>query len=86
MVLGSKGTVELVFTDRFTLVQPIPSVEQSDHTCRVVYHPYVIRDMDLVEFHSIALQITLPKTKMDTQNDGFEKVVPWKHGNFLYLC
>ncbi len=29
---------------------------------------------------------TLPKTNMDTQNDGLEKVVPFKHGNFSYLC
>ena len=25
---------------------------------------------------------TLPKTNMDTQNDGLEKVSPFKHGNF----
>ena len=29
---------------------------------------------------------TLPKTNMDTQNDGLEKVIPFKHGNFWYLC
>ena len=29
---------------------------------------------------------TLPKTNMDTQNDGLEKVIPFKHGNFGYLC
>ena len=27
---------------------------------------------------------TLPK--MDTQNEGLEKVAPFKHGNFWYLC
>ncbi len=29
---------------------------------------------------------TIPKTNMDTQNDGLEKVTPLKHGNFWYLC
>ena len=29
---------------------------------------------------------TLPKTNMDTQNDGLEKVTPFKTGNFWYLC
>ncbi len=29
---------------------------------------------------------TLPKTNMDTQNDGLEKVTPFKHGNCWYLC
>ena len=29
---------------------------------------------------------TLPKTNMGTQNDGLEKVTPFKHGNFWYLC
>ena len=27
---------------------------------------------------------TPPKTNMDTQNDGLEKVTPFKHGNFWY--
>ena len=27
---------------------------------------------------------TLPKTNMDTRNDGLEKVTPFKHGNFWY--
>ena len=27
---------------------------------------------------------TLPKTTMDTQNDGLEKVTPFQHGNFWY--
>ena len=26
--------------------------------------------------------ITLPKTNMDTQNDGLEKVTPFRNGNF----
>ena len=30
--------------------------------------------------------LALPKTKMDTQNVGLEKVTPFKHGNFWYLC
>ena len=30
--------------------------------------------------------ITLPKTNMDTQNDGLEKVTPFKHGISWYLC
>ncbi len=29
---------------------------------------------------------TLPKTNMDTQNDGLEKVTPLKNGNCWYLC
>ncbi len=29
---------------------------------------------------------TLPKTNMDTPNDGLEKVTPFKNGNFWYLC
>ena len=28
---------------------------------------------------------TLPKTNMDTQNDGLEKVTPLKNGNCWYL-
>ncbi len=27
-------------------------------------------------------KIILPKTNMDTQNDGLERVPPLKHGNF----
>ena len=27
-----------------------------------------------------------PKTNMDTQNDGLEKVAPFRYGHFLYLC
>ena len=30
--------------------------------------------------------VTLLKTNMDTQNDGLEKVTPFKHSNFGYLC
>ena len=26
------------------------------------------------------------KTNMDTQNDGLEKVTPFKHANVWYLC
>ncbi len=33
-----------------------------------------------------APDFTLPKTNMDTQNDGLEKVPAFKHGNFWYLC
>ena len=29
---------------------------------------------------------TLRKTNMDIQNDGLEKVAPFKHGSFWYLC
>ncbi len=29
---------------------------------------------------------TPPKTNMDTQNDGLEKVTPLENGNFWYLC
>ncbi len=32
------------------------------------------------------VQVPPPKTKMDTQNDGLERVTPFKHGNFWYLC
>ena len=32
------------------------------------------------------VMITLPKTNMDTQNDGLEKVTPFKYGHFWYLC
>ena len=31
-------------------------------------------------------QYNPPKTNMDTQNDGFQKVTPFKHGNCWYLC
>ena len=33
-------------------------------------------------------EITPPKTNMDTdtQNDGLEKVTPFKHGHFWCLC
>ena len=27
-----------------------------------------------------------PKTNMDTQNNGLEKVIPFKYGHFGYLC
>ena len=30
--------------------------------------------------------LTPPKTNVDTQNDGLEKVVPFKYGHFWYLC
>ena len=29
---------------------------------------------------------TPPKTNMDTQNDGLEKVTPFRYGHFRYLC
>ena len=29
---------------------------------------------------------TTLKTNMDTQNDGLEKVAPFKYGHFWYLC
>ena len=32
------------------------------------------------------MTFTPPKTNMDTQNDGLEKVTPLKNGNFWYLC
>ena len=35
----------------------------------------------------VKIKNTLPKTNMDTQNDGLEKVTgPLKNGNFWYLC
>ena len=30
--------------------------------------------------------LTPPKADMDTQNDGLEKVVPFKYGHFWYPC
>ena len=33
-----------------------------------------------------AFMDTPPKTNMDTQNDGLEKVTPFEYGNFWYLC
>ncbi len=38
--------------------------------------------------HSFSRKITTtpPKTNMDTQNDGLEKVTPLQHGNFWYPC
>ncbi len=35
-----------------------------------------------INTHSVSFLDTLPKTNMDTQNDGLEKVTPFKHGNF----
>ena len=32
------------------------------------------------------ISVSLPKTNMDTQNDGFQKETPFKHGNCWYLC
>ena len=33
------------------------------------------------------INILVPrKTNMDTQNDGLEKVVPFKYGHFWYPC
>ena len=31
-------------------------------------------------------RLTPPETKMDTQNDGLEKVAPFKYGHFGYPC
>ncbi len=31
-------------------------------------------------------QPTPPKTNMDTQNGGLEKVIPFKYGRSWYLC
>ena len=33
-----------------------------------------------------SLICTPPKTNIDTQNDGLEKVIPFKHGYFGYPC
>ena len=62
------------------------ALNKATTTCRVLYQPYVIRDVGLVEFHSIAPHITLPKTKMDTPKWWFWKGNSWKHGNCWYLC
>ena len=35
---------------------------------------------------SALFQCTLPKTNMDTQNDGLERVTPSKNGNLWYPC
>ena len=40
----------------------------------------------LEQFFEIGGVGTLPKTNMDTQNDGLEKVTPFKNGKFWYLC
>ena len=38
------------------------------------------------EFYVQKLVTTPPKTNMDTQNDGLERVTSFKNGNFGYLC
>ena len=35
---------------------------------------------------TIPNMFTLPKTNVDTQNDGLEKVIPFQNGNCWYLC
>ena len=34
----------------------------------------------------VSNRATPPKTNMDTQKDGLEKVTPLKNDNFWYLC
>ena len=34
----------------------------------------------------MVVSITLWQTKMDTQNDGLEKLIPLRYGHLLYLC
>ena len=36
--------------------------------------------------YSMLIIYTPPETNLDTQNDGLEKVTPFKNGNFWYLC
>ena len=41
----------------------------------------------LLNFQGVLMFVkvfTLPQTNMDTQNDGVEKVTPFKNGNFWY--
>ena len=41
---------------------------------------------DFDPYTCICSNHTPPKTNMDTQNDGLEKVVPFKYGHFWYPC
>ena len=41
---------------------------------------------ELVEKPRPTRYVTPLKTNMDTRNDGWEKVTPFKHGHFGYLC
>ena len=43
-------------------------------------------EKDANEPISIMERHTPLKTNMDIQNDGLEKVTPFKHGNLWYLC
>ncbi len=44
-----------------------------------------IEGLDLKTTWKTAVAATLPKTNVDTQNDGLEKVAPFKHSNFWYM-
>ncbi len=47
-------------------------------------HPSIL---DVQVFEPADKQIsTPPKTNMDTQNDGWEKVAAFKYGHFWYVC
>ncbi len=51
------------------------------------WSPKLIQDCSWLKSNKTYVKnLTLPKTNMDTQNDGLEKVTPFKHGNFWYLC
>ena len=51
-----------------------------------VFMPQANLPQQCSNFFSVLEQFTLPKTNMDTQNDGLEKVNPFENFNFWYLC
>ncbi len=73
-----------LFLDTVTHIPKKPSKEKStkDPGLRPASK---IKPGPVYEFLRI-LQNTPPKTNMDTQNDGLEKVTPFEYGHFWYLC
>ena len=49
-------------------------------------HTYTPMTIHFNEIYRLKHVFTPPKTNMDTQNDGLEKVTPFEYGHFGYLC
>ena len=69
-------------------VLTIPTLHE--FLCFVGVHDFFQQNEFGIPIHrrkQIILTFCTPlKTKMDTQNDGLEKVTPFKYGYFGYLC
>ena len=68
-----------------SLAQALAACNERMKEQRVGFLGRYVESCGLLNLHSYA-KLTLPKTNMDTQNDGLEKVTPLKHGKIWYLC